>query len=121
MGDPICTIPALPPRPLEAASSPASSLVHMPVTVAAVTSAVPVIVCGAAPAPAPAPVVGAAPAPAPVVDAGAGAVPIIFVVAAAHREAIREEARRKKAQVPWCLWTENHCCFLMLLKFRSAK
>ncbi|CAN6177406.1 unnamed protein product [Urochloa humidicola] len=87
----------------------------MLVTVAAATSAVPIVVCGAAPAPTPTPVVGAAPTPAPVVDAGAGAVPIVFAAAAArHREAIREEARRKKNEVPWCLWTENHCCFLIM-------
>ncbi|CAN6282819.1 unnamed protein product [Urochloa humidicola] len=73
MGDPISTIPTLPPRSPHATSSPVSSLAPVPVTVAA---AVPV-------------------------DAGAGVVPIVFAAAAAatHREAIREEARRKKAQV----------------------
>ncbi|CAN6334911.1 unnamed protein product, partial [Urochloa humidicola] len=77
---PISTIPALTPR-----LPPASSLAPVPVTVAAATGAVPALV------------VDAAPAPAPVVGAGAGAIPIVFA-AATHREAIREEVRRKKAQ-----------------------
>ncbi|CAN6180647.1 unnamed protein product [Urochloa humidicola] len=100
MGDPMSTIPALPPRPPQAASSPASSLLPTPMTVAASTSEVPVVDCGAASAPAA--IVGATPAPASVLDAGAGAVHIVFAAAAAttaaHREAIREEERRKKSQ-----------------------
>ncbi|CAN6334011.1 unnamed protein product [Urochloa humidicola] len=66
----------------------------------AAVGAVPTPVVSAAPAPAP--VVGATPALAPIVDAGAGAVHIVFAaatVAATHREAIREEVRRKKAQM----------------------
>ncbi|CAN6195278.1 unnamed protein product [Urochloa humidicola] len=101
MGDPNSTIPALPARPPHATSSPASSLAHMPVTVVAATAgAVPVVIGGADPAPAA--VVGVAPAPAPVVGAGADAVHIVFAAAATaatRRDAIREEARRKKAQV----------------------
>ncbi|CAN6170599.1 unnamed protein product [Urochloa humidicola] len=100
MGDPSSTIPALPARPPHATSSPASSLAPMPVTVfAAAAGAVPVVIGGADPAPAA--VVGVAPAPAPVVGAGADAVHIVFAAATAaatRRDAIREEARRKKAQ-----------------------
>ncbi|CAO2141638.1 unnamed protein product, partial [Urochloa humidicola] len=97
-GRSISTIPALPPH---ATSSPALSIALVPLTAAAAVGAVPVSGGAAAPAPTPAPIICAAPALALVVDAGVGAVPIVFsaaIAAATHREAIREEARRKKAQ-----------------------